>query len=109
MKPIPTRDWLAGKHPLPAGAVPLASDLEGTVICATPSGRWIRWHAKKRTMEDACPGAQREVIRMAVSVTGGTAMLAEKLKVSPRTVEAWRGGTKPLPIRVAEQIAWILR
>jgi DNA-binding XRE family transcriptional regulator len=103
--------FFAGLTPLPSGAVPLAAE-RGKIsacVCLTPSGRWIRWWSGTRSMESMPPETQREVVGMAVEQLGGTAAaMAERLGVSPRTVEAWRSGKSPLPIRVAYEIAEIL-
>lgn len=46
---------------------------------------------------------------MLVGQLGGTSVkMAERLSVSPRTVEAWRSGKYPLPIAKAYEIAEIL-
>jgi DNA-binding transcriptional regulator YdaS (Cro superfamily) len=41
-----------------------------------------------------------------IKLLGGTAAaVAERLAISPRTVEAWRSGKAPLPIKSAYAIA----
>lgn len=97
---------LAGRTPLPAGAVPLAEDKPGSVICLMPSGRWLRWWPGTRSMESMPEDTQRAVVDVLVSQLGGSAAKAgEALGISPRTVEAWRSGKAPLPIKSAFAIA----
>ncbi len=49
---------------------------------------------------------QREVMEVVIAQLGGTAAaVAETLGISPRTVEAWRSGKAPLPIKAAYSIA----
>lgn len=103
--------FFAGSTPLPAGAVPLAAE-SGKIsacVCLTPVGRWIRWWPGTRSMESMPPETQAAVVGVLVGQLGGTASaMAGQLGVSPRTVEAWRSGKSPLPIRVAYEIAEIL-
>ena len=97
---------LAGRNPLPAGAVPLAEDAPGSVICLMPNGRWIRWWPGTRSMESMPPETQRAVMEVVIGQLGGTAAtVGATLDVSPRTVEAWRSGKAPLPIKTAYAIA----
>ncbi len=52
------------------------------------------------------PATQKAVMEVVISDLGGTAQaMAEKVGVSRRTVESWRSGASPLPIRVAYRIA----
>jgi transcriptional regulator with XRE-family HTH domain len=52
---------------------------------------------------------QKDVVAVLVGQLGGTsAKMADRLSVSPRTVEAWRSGKSPLPISKAYEIAQIL-
>jgi len=95
--------WIQGTAPLPAGAVPLAGDTAG-LICLMPTGRWIMWLGG--VIRSMPPETQRAVMHVLVAQMGGTAAaMAEALDVSSRTVEAWRSGKSPLPIRVAYAIA----
>lgn len=107
MTPIPTLSrLLAGRSPLPAGAVPLASDKPASLVCLMPSGRWVRWWPGTRSQESLPPETQRDVLEVIVGALGGTAgAVAARLDVSSRTVEAWRHGRAPLPIRAAFLIA----
>lgn len=110
MNRIPLKAYLTGAKRLPAGAVPLACDAPPTAICATPSGHWIRWNPKNLATDPLPPiETQAAVIRMICAEMGGTHRMAEQLEVSARTIEAWRYGKKPLPIKVAEKIANLLR
>ncbi len=103
--------FYAGQSPLPAGAVPLASE-SGAIsacICLMPSGRWLRWWPGTRSMESMPPDTQRAVMEVVVAQLGGTAAtVGAALDVSPRTVEAWRSGKAPLPIKAAYAIAQAL-
>lgn len=95
--------WLQGTAPLPAGAIPLASE-SGGVICLMPTGRWIMWLAN--CIHPRPPETQRAVMDVVIAQLGGTAAAAAgKLGVSPRTVEAWRSGKSPLPIKSAYALA----
>ena len=104
VKPISNFDrWIQGTAPLPAGAVPLAAETFG-VICLMPSGRWIMWLGG--VIHTRPPETQRAVMQVVISQLGGTAAaVGERLAVSPRTVEAWRSGKAPLPIKSAYSIA----
>tara|TARA_R110002167_G_scaffold4038_1_gene19230 strand:- start:318 stop:473 length:156 start_codon:yes stop_codon:yes gene_type:complete len=42
------------------------------------------------------------------SLGGTAAAVAGRLDVSPRTVESWRSGKSPLPIKVAYKIASVM-
>jgi DNA-binding transcriptional regulator YdaS (Cro superfamily) len=45
-------------------------------------------------------------MEVVITQLGGTAAaVADKLAISPRTVEAWRSGKAPLPIKAAYSIA----
>lgn len=100
--------WLQGQRKLPAGAVPLAADPVGSVVALTPYGDWIRW-AGTLSIQSMPRDTQKGVMDVLVSQFGGTsAAMAERLGVSPRTVEAWRSGKSPLPISKAYEIAQIL-
>jgi hypothetical protein len=86
-------EWLQGRHPMPAGAIPLASNSSGGVVCMLPSGLWIMWRDGLLTHRP--PETQRAVMDVAINLLGGTAAaMAERLKVSPRTVEGWRIGRR---------------
>ena len=103
--------FFAGKTPLPSGAVPLASESESPIacVCLMPNGRWIRWWPATRSLESMPPETQRGVMGAIIGQLGGTApAAAEKLDVSARTVEAWRSGKSPLPIKVAYAISEVL-
>ncbi len=100
--------FFAGRTPLPAGAVPLAGedDKISSCICLTPPGRWVRWWSGTRSIESLPPSTQRDVIAVLVEQLGGTsAAAANTLGISARTVEAWRSGKAPLPIKAAYMIA----
>ena len=57
-------------------------------------------------MESMPPDTQRAAMEVIVSQLGGTASsVAERLAVSPRTVEAWRSRKAPLPVKSAYAIA----
>jgi DNA-binding transcriptional regulator YdaS (Cro superfamily) len=57
-------------------------------------------------MESMPPETQRAAMEVIVSQLGGTAAaVAERLAISPRTVEAWRSGKAPLPVKSAYSIA----
>jgi DNA-binding transcriptional regulator YdaS (Cro superfamily) len=100
--------WLQGQRKLPAGAVPLAADPAGSVVALTAFGTWIRW-AGTISIQSMPPSTQKGVMTVLVGQMGGTsAAMAERLKVSPRTVEAWRSGKSPLPISKGLKIAEIL-
>ncbi len=108
MKPLDNiTDNLAGRYPLPAGAVPLATDQPGSVVCITAPGRWVRWWPGTRSIEAMpSPDTQRAVIGVIIAQLGGTAATtAVALDVSHRTVEAWRTGRDALPVRTAHRIA----
>jgi len=95
--------WIKGAAPLPAGAVPLAGETAG-LVCLMPTGRWIMWLGGVITSRP--PSTQRAVMEVVISRLGGTASAtADTLGVSPRTVEAWRSGKAPLPIKAAYLIA----
>lgn len=104
---LTTNSYLVGRHPLPAGAIPLATDEDGALVCQTPHHRWIRWWAGARRIEALPATVQKPVVRAVCKQFGGTAKTAEALGVSPRTVEAWRSCCMPLPVKAAEQIARI--
>jgi len=100
--------FFAGRTPLPAGAIPLASESSTITacICLMPSGRWVRWWPGTRSMEALPPETQRGVVDVLIGQLGGTAAAAAaKLDVSSRTVEAWRSGKAPLPAKAAYLIA----
>lgn len=103
-KPISGFDrWIQGTAPLPAGAVPLAAETFG-IICLMPNGKWIHWLGGVIASRPAY--TQQEVLDVVISQLGGTAAAtADKLGVSARTVEAWRSGKAPLPIKAAYLIA----
>jgi len=106
MQPIPKLSaHLAGRTPLPAGAVPLATDAPASLVCLMPNGRWIRWWPADRLIEAMPSDTQRAVLAVLVDQLGGTAAMAERLDVSPRTVEGWRANQSALPIRTAYTIA----
>ena len=97
--------WLQGQRKLPAGAVPLAADPCGSVVALTAFGTWIRW-AGTVSIQSMPPSTQKGVMAVLVSQMGGTsAKMAERLSISPRTVEAWRSGKSPLPMSKALEIA----
>lgn len=97
---------LAGHTSLPAGATPLAEDAPGSIVCLMPSGRWLRWWPGTRSMESMPPDTQCGAMEVVISQLGGTAAaVGSALSVSPRTVEAWRSGKAPLPIKSAYAIA----
>ena len=104
LKPISNFDrWIQGTAPLPAGAVPLAAETFG-IVCIMPTGRWIMWLAN--CIHQRPSTIQREVMEVVITQLGGTAAaVADKLTISPRTVEAWRSGKAPLPIKAAYSIA----
>lgn len=104
LKPISNFDrWIQGTAPLPAGAVPLAAETFG-VVCLMPSGRWIMWLGG--VIHSRPPETQRSVMEVVIGLLGGTAAaVGERLAISPRTVEAWRSGKAPLPIKSAYAIA----
>lgn len=96
--------WLKGSAPLPAGAVPLAAEPSGGLICLMPTGRWIHWLGG--VIASRPPETQRDVMDVVVAALGGTAATAAAvLDVSPRTVEAWRSGRAALTTKAAYQIA----
>lgn len=99
--------WIQGTAPLPAGAVPLAGDVPAGIICLMPSGSWIMWLGG--VIRSRPPETQRAVMEVVIGQLGGTAAsTADALGVSARTVEAWRSGKAPLPIRAAYQIAEVV-
>lgn len=96
--------FLDGRERLPAGATPLVEDVLSGLICLTPSGRWIRFQAQN--IQALPEETQKHVIDVLVNQLGGTsAAMAERLGVSPRTVEAWRSGKAALPPKAAYEIA----
>ncbi|MFT4177529.1 MAG: hypothetical protein QM627_12865 [Luteolibacter sp.] len=100
--------YFAGRVPLPAGAVPLAAETGkiSSCVCLMPTGRWVRWWSGTRSIEAMPPETQRAVMEVVIGQLGGTAAAAAaELDVSPRTVEAWRSGKSPLPIKSAYSIA----
>lgn len=103
--------FYAGQTPLPSGAVPLASEA-GTIsacVCLMPTGRWVRWWPGTRSLESMPPDTQRGVMDALIGQLGGTAAAAAaRLDVSARTVEAWRSGKAPLPIKMAYAMAQTL-
>ena len=107
MRPInKIAKYYIGHHRLPAGAVPLASENMAAIVCLTPPGRWIRWWPADGLSQPLPATAQREVLETVIAQLGGTAAsAADRLGVSPRTVEAWRCGKAALPIRAAYEIA----
>lgn len=104
LKPISGYDrWIQGTAPLPSGAVPLAAETFG-MVCLMPNGRWIMWLGG--VIHSRPPETQRAVMEVIIGLLGGTAAtVAERLAISPRTVEAWRSGKAPLPIKSAYAIA----
>jgi DNA-binding XRE family transcriptional regulator len=110
MTPIPhLARHLAGRHPLPAGAVPLASDKPGSLVCMMPCGRWIRWWPGTRSIEPMPPETSKAVAAMLVEHLGGTsARAAVGIGVSTRTVEAWRSGRAKMALATALRIAELL-
>ncbi len=104
LKPISGFDrWIQGAAPLPAGAVPLAAETFG-IICLMPTGRWIQWLGG--VIASRPPETQRAVMEAVIAQLGGTAAAtADRLGVSARTVEAWRSGKAPLPVKSAYAIA----
>jgi len=108
MTPITNPTYLFGLHNLPAGAVPLASDKPGSVVCQTPPGRWIRWWPGTRSIEALPPSTQKKVMVCLVGHFGKRSKMAEALDVSPRTIDAWRMMVQPLPVKAAERIARLL-
>jgi hypothetical protein len=106
MTPIAnTSPYITGAHKLPAGAIPLCTDKPGSVICQTPHGYWIRWWEGTRSIETVPRSIQRKVVTALVTKAGGTEAFADLVKVSPRTVEAWRSCRIPLPLKAADDIA----
>jgi len=100
---------LAGGRRLPAGAVPLASMGHADMVCLMPSGRWIKWRSADSLIQSMPPETQKAVMLVLVEQMGGsTAIAAQKVGVSTRTVESWRQGKSPLPISKAYQIAEII-
>lgn len=108
MTPITTTPYLAGRHKLPAGAVPLATDQPASLICQTAPGRWIRWWPGTRSIESLPPAIQAAVIQTLTAHFGGRKKFAAALEVNVRTVDAWKRCVQTLPIRAAEQIARLL-
>lgn len=97
---------LKGYSPLPAGAIPLAEDKPGSMVCLMPTGRWVRWWPGTRSLESLPAKIQQAVMDVVVEQLGGTAAAtAKNLGVSPRTVEAWRSGKAALPSKSAMGIA----
>ena len=95
--------YINGSRPLPSGAVPLAAEGLGGIICLMPNGRWIMW---LECIHFRPPETQRAVVEVIIGQLGGTAAaVGAALDVSPRTVEAWRSGKAPLPIKSAYAIA----
>lgn len=108
MRLISTTSYLAGRHALPAGAVPLATDQPGSVICQTAPGRWIRWWPGTRSIE-ALPGEIQIPVMVALAERfGGRTKLAAAMDVSPRTIDAWRRNQAVIPVKTAEAIARML-
>ena len=107
LTPISNFDrWIQGTAPLPAGAVPLAAETFG-IVCLMPTGRWIMWLGG--VIHNRPPETQRAAMEVVISQLGGTAAaVGAALDVSPRTVEAWRSGKAPLPIKSAFAIAQAL-
>lgn len=105
LKPISNvAKWLRGSLPLPAGAVPLAQEGISGHVCISPNGRWWLWMGG--VTSSMPPDTQRAVMEVVISQLGGTAAaVGAALDVSPRTVEAWRSGKAPLPIKSAYAIA----
>jgi hypothetical protein len=106
---LTTPTYLAGGHKLPAGAVPLATDQPGSVICQTPPGRWIRWWPGTRSIESVPPETQIGVVNALVERFGTKGALAEALQVSPRTVDAYRRNQAVITVKTAEEIARMLQ
>lgn len=104
LTPISNFDrWIQGTAPLPAGAVPLAAETFG-IVCIMPTGRWIMWLGG--VIYSRPSDTQRGVMGVVISQLGGTAAAtADKLGISARTVEAWRSGKAPLPVKAAYLIA----
>jgi len=109
MNPIHQNPYLTGKHRLPAGAVPLATDHLGTVICQTVPHFWIRWHEDTGRIDQLPLAAtQKQVMLCLVAAFGGKKEMAKRLYVAERTVEAWAGGQAPLTLKAAYDIALLL-
>lgn len=90
LRPIRDIDrQLAGLCPLPAGAIPLAAPESGGLVCLFPGGVWRLWLGG--VLSSLPPEIQPEVMRVVLGQLGTTsAGLAERLEISPRTVESWR-------------------
>lgn len=98
--------YYLGQRRLPAGAVPLASDSDAAIVCLSAAGRWIRWWPAEGLIQTLPPKTIRKVMEVIIGELGGTAKAtAEKIDVSPRTVEAWRGGYAKMSIAAAYRIA----
>jgi len=96
------RPYLNGTLPLPAGAVPLAAD-GPVLVCLLPSGEWASWY--KGVMTPRHPLTQKEVVDALVAALGGTAAkAAERLDISPRTIEAWRMCKEKISARTAYRL-----
>lgn len=101
--------WLCGKYRLPSGAVPVATTSDGETVILLPSGEWKLWTG---TDLDALPRReiQQQVMALLVLQLGGKALAAERLGVSPRTIEGLlsAGDRKLLTITLAYQAVMIL-
>lgn len=96
--------YIRGSLPLPAGCVPLAQEGISGHVCLGPNGRWWLWMGG--VTSSMPPETQRAVMEVVIGQLGGTsAAAAERLDVSPRTIEGWRSGKAPLPIKSAYAIA----
>ena len=109
MKPIHQASYLAGKHKLPSGTVPLATDMPGTIICQTVLHYWIRLHTKTGRIDQLpLASTQKKVIACLLEAFGGKKEMAAKIYVSERTIESWLGGQSPLTLKAAYDIAQLL-
>ena len=98
--------YYIGQRRLPAGAVPLASDGHAAIVCLGAAGSWVRWWPADGVIQTMPPKTIRAVMEVVINELGGTAKAtAEKIDVSPRTVEAWRGGSAKMSIAAAYRIA----
>ena len=105
--PKQIRLYLSGERRLPAGAIPLAVGDAGGLVCHLPGGRWHLWLGG--VLSSMPPETQRDVVAAVARQLGVTsAGLAERLGVSPRTVETWRSGRYPLTSKTAYRLAALL-
>ena len=109
MTPINPTKYLAGKHRLPAGAVPLATDKPGSVLAVTPHARWIRWWEGTSSVEGVAPGIQVPAVNSLIAALGGTSKsTAAATGISPRTIESLRIARMPMSAKAADQFAHAL-